>query len=121
MKKLLTYILTGIGILLLVLLSFLISGVGLLSVWNFIVKVVSYVGNGSVVRGIIFTPFFIFGIVQIVRSFLLLGNKIQEEAEEGLFIFDLKKSDRIINFGGLYVLLTFICYLLVFFIIATPG
>lgn len=121
MKKLLTYIFIGIGILLLVILGLLVVGVNLYRIGDIIVNIVLYVGNGSIVRGIICAPFFIFGVIQIIRSFLLMGDKAKEEAMEGLFRFNSKKTDREFNLGGLYVLLTFICYLLVFFIIATPN
>ena len=120
MKKLLKYALICVGILLLIALGLLIASVGLLRFWSIIVNIVSYIGNGSIFRGIIFTPFFIFGIVQIIRSFLMIGSKAQEEAQEGLFRFFFKRSDRGFDFGGLYVILTFVCYLLVFFIIAKP-
>jgi len=117
MKKLLKYIFTGIGILLLIIFVLLAIGVNLYTIGAFLVDIISYVGNGSIVRGIIFTPFFIFGVIQIIHSFLLLGKKVQEEAEEGLFLFPSKKSDRAFDFGGAYVVLTFISYILVFAII----
>jgi len=120
MKKLLSYILSGIGILLLVVLGLFIFGVNWYTIGAFFIRVATYIGNGSIVRGIICTPFFIFGIVQIMRSFLMLGNKVQEEAQEGLFRVFSKKTDRGFDFGGLYTILTFVCYLLVFFIIAKP-
>ena len=120
MKKLLSYILSGIGILLLVVLCLFVFGVNLYAIGAFFIRVTTYIGNGSIVRGIICTPFFIFGIVQITRSFLMLGNKVQEEAQEGLFRVFSKKTDRGFDFGGLYTILTFVCYLLVFFIIAKP-
>lgn len=117
MKKLLKYVFAGIGILLLIVLGLLVFGVSLYKIGAFLVDIISYVGNGSIVRGIIFSPFFIFGVIQIIRSFLLLGEKVQNEASEGLFQFVSKKSDRAFNFGGAYVILTFICYILVFAII----
>ena len=120
MKKPLRFIFFLIGTLLIIVLGLLFAGVSLFRIWDFFVNVATYIGNGSIVRGIIFTPFFIFGIVQIIRSFLMIGNKAQEEAQEGLFRFFSKKSDRGFDFGGLYIILTFVCYLLVFFIIARP-
>lgn len=120
MNKLLKYILLIAGILLLLAVFLLIAFGGLLDLANIFTKIALYIGNGSVVRGFILIPFFIFGIVQIIRSFLMIGNKAQEEAQEGLFRFFSKKSDRGIDFGGVYIILTFVCYLLVFFIIAKP-
>ena len=42
---------------------------GLGSVAEILVKIVTITGGGSIIRGIIMTPFFIFGIVQIIRGF----------------------------------------------------
>lgn len=117
MKKLLKYIFTGVGILLLIVLGLLVFGINLYTIGAFLVDIISYVGNGSIVRGIILTPFFILGVIQIIRSFLLIGDKAKKEASEGLFLFPSKKSDRAIDFGGVYVILTFISYILVFAII----
>lgn len=41
---------------------------GLGSVGEIVVKIVSIAGGGSIVKGIITVPFFIFGIVQIFRG-----------------------------------------------------
>lgn len=114
MKKFLTRILICVGILVLVVLFLLTEGAK-------VVTLLSYVGNGSIARGIFLTPFFIFGIVQMIRSFLLLGNKVQQEAERGLFRFVSKKSDRGFDLGGLYIILSLVCYILVFVVIATPN
>ena len=55
------------------------------SVAEIIAKIVSIAGGGSMVRGIIAAPFFIFGIVQIIRGFCAIINvdlkKINETSE----------------------------------------
>lgn len=45
---------------------------GFSSVADIIVKVVSFVGCGSIGWGIILAPFFIFGVVQIIRGFFAI-------------------------------------------------
>lgn len=45
-----------------------LTGIG--SVIEIIVKVISIAGGGSLVRGILMAPFFVFGVVQIVRGFM---------------------------------------------------
>lgn len=40
------------------------------SVIEIAVKVISIAGGGSLIRGIIMAPFFVFGVIQIVRGFM---------------------------------------------------
>lgn len=58
------------------------------SVADMVIKIVSIVGGGSIVKGIIAAPFFVFGIVQIVRGACSIINsdiKKIDETDESLW------------------------------------
>ena len=52
---------------------------GLGSVADIVIKIVTIAGGGSIVKGIIMAPFFIFGAVQIFRGFCAVLNADMEK------------------------------------------
>jgi hypothetical protein len=69
-------------------------------IWEFIIKI----GNGSWIKGLIFLPFLIIGIIQVARGLFSVAGK-----DEDLFDFDNHPYRMI-----LYLIITiFSCYVIV--------
>ena len=119
MKKLLKYLLTGIGILILAIIILVSLGASLIQIGTAILNIITIAGGGSVIRGIFIVPFFIFGVVQIFRGFTLLMEKL--EHSDHRFIITFKKSYKSYDLTWLYFPITLVSYISVFFAIFFLG
>lgn len=81
----------------------LLIGAG--NVIDIVVKVISIAGGGSLLRGIILAPFFVIGVVQIVRGFFAVVEKDSDRFEQKHF-----NTNKGSNLFGLYFLITIFGY-----------
>ena len=110
MKRIFEFFKSGGCLLLLFILIPVLIGLG--SVFTIFAKVFLFVGGGSLVRGILMTPFFIFGVIQIVRGFAAIFDDDLENIEAKV---QHKKNGYLLT--ALYVISLFAGYLAVFFAI----
>lgn len=80
------------------------------SIGTMVVKVFTIAGGGSWVRGLILTPFFIIGVVQIVRGFAAVIEKTEDkfnEKKNGATLFGLYFISTIIGYVAVVLSIVF--------------
>lgn len=81
---------------------------GAASVISIVLEVIRISGGGSVVRGIILTPFFVLGVVQLIRGF---GYILDEDSI--WFENKFRGRDKGSTAFGLYIIATILGYMAV--------